>query len=106
MTENCLDKDAQFRYLHSDILHNIAKNGTLLTSSNNEYENQWAVYIGNSTGGRNNQKSEQHCVKQTAAGRLSFYNKDDACAKPSAKVIVTSTCTGENTPLLQFTFGK
>ena len=106
MTKSCLDKDAQFRYLQSDILHNIAKNGTLLTSPNEEYRKRWVVYIGTSIDGRKNQKRKKHCLKQTPEGRLSFYNRRDACAEPISNGIVSSKCTSDKKPLLQFTFGK
>ena len=104
LTENCLDERAQFRYLSSELLHNIATGGTLVYSSTNKgYKNYWAVYKGNSTSGENYQKNLEHRLKLTAAGSLSFYQKN-ICAGLYGEHLVGVSCnTG---PLQKFSFGK
>ena len=72
MTDNCLDKKAQFRFLDSQQLHNIEKDGTLVSSPNADYKGRWAVYKGLASGARRYQQSADHRLKQTAAGSLSF----------------------------------
>jgi hypothetical protein len=104
LTDNCLVKRAQFRYLSSELLHNIATGGTLVYSSTNkDGRDYWAVYKGNSTSGNNYQKKMEHRLKQTAAGSLSFYQKN-ICAGLSGLYLLGTSCnTGQQQ---KFTFGK
>ena len=105
LTDNCLDKRAQFRYLSSELLYNIATGGTLVhsTTKYEELRNIWAVYKGVSTSGKNYQKNLEHRLKQTPAGYLSFYQKN-ICALPAGKNLIGTSCNiGQQQ---KFTFGK
>ena len=104
LTDNCLDERAQFRYPSNELLHNIATGGTLVHSSTNKGDRDyWAVYKGNSTSGKNYQKKMEHRLKQTAAGSLSFYQKN-ICAGLSVNYLLGTACnTGQQQ---KFTFGK
>ena len=102
MTDNCLDNKAQFRYLDSELLHNIEV-GTLLSSPRADYFSRWAVYKGVSSSAKEYQRSATNHLKQTDAESLSLYNMK-VCAEPSAKYVMRKTyCDGENQT---FTFGK
>ena len=105
MTDNCLDNKAKFRYLDSQLLHNIEKEGTLVSPPRN-YKSRWTVYKGVSTSGKLYQRYTQHRVKQTAAGSLSFYAiKDPVCAEPdSSNYVLRKRSCG--TTRQKFTFGK
>ena len=75
MTNNCLNDKAQFRYLNTELLHNIEKGGTLVSSPNTEdYHDRWAVYKGVKSAAITYQNSTKHRLKQTATGSLSFYS--------------------------------
>ena len=105
MIDNCLDNEAEFRYLDSQRLHNIEKDGTLVSSPNTEYNNRWAVYKGVGAGGKRYQQSADHLLKQTAAGSLSFYSiSNPICAEPdSSNYVLRKTSCG--TIQQNFTFG-
>jgi hypothetical protein len=105
LTDNCLDERAQFRYLSSELLHNIATGGTLVYPSTNTevYRNLWAVYKGVSTSGKNYQKNLEHRLKQTPAGYLSFYQKN-ICARLSGNYLLGTSC--DSGKQQKFTFGK
>jgi hypothetical protein len=99
-----LDERAQFRYLNSELLHNIATGGTLVYSSTNkDGRDYWAVYKGNSTSGKNYQKKLEHRLKQTAAGSLSFYQKNICAGLYEDYLLGTSCNSGKQQ---KFTFGK
>ena len=68
MTDNCLEDKTEFRYLDSQRLQNIEKDGTLVSPPNADYKSRWAVYKGVARGGRNYQQRADHRLKQTAAG--------------------------------------
>ena len=106
MTDNCLDKKAKFRYLDSQLLHNIANEGTLVSSKATHYDSRWAVYKGVKRLAKLYQQSMKHRLKQTAAGSLFFYNRDDpVCAEPdSSNYVLRKTPCG--TIKQNFTFGK
>ncbi len=104
MTDNCLDNKAQFRYLDSELLHNIEKaDGTLLSSADHRYQSRWTVYKGVSDGGKDYQKKSVHRLKQTDAESLFLYNMN-VCAEPSTKYVMRKTYC--NTTNQKFTFGK
>ena len=104
MTVNCLDKNAQFRYLDSKLLHNIGKNGTLVhASQSRDYHKRWAVYKGISKSAKRFQKRVEHQLKQTAAGFLSFHQKN-VCAQLSGKYLIGTSCNSGRHE--KFTFGK
>ncbi len=103
MTDNCLDNKAQFRYLDSELLHNIEKGGTLLSTSDRRYKNRWTVYKGVSVGGKKQQNNAEHSLKQTDAESLFLY-KMNVCAEPSANYVLRKTHC--NTTVQKFTFGK
>ena len=106
MTDNCLNVSAQFRYLDSELLHNIDKEGTLIYSLEWYYKRRWAVYKGVSSTAKNIQNNAEHRLKQTNAGSLRLYNKS-VCAQPSTTSIylmrIWSAC---GKPEQKFTFGK
>ncbi len=103
MTDNCLDDKAQFRYLDSELLHNIEKDGTLLSPTGHTFQSRWAVYKGVSGGGKNYQENTVHRLKQTYAESLFLYNMN-VCAEPSTKYVLRKTYCNRATQ--KFTFGK
>ena len=104
MTDNCLDDKVQFRYLDSELLHNIEKDGTLISPDQpTVYKSRWAVYKGVSPIAKNNQKSADNRLKQTDTESLFLYNMN-VCAEPSTKYVMRKTYC--NTTKQQFTFGK
>ena len=107
MTDNCLNSSAQFRFVDNELLHNIKKDGTLISPlpSNTLYKSRLAVYHGVSRMALDYEKSDDHRLKQTDAGSLFFYNMmTPVCAAPKTKFIKTNTtCDGESQ---DFTFGK
>ena len=106
MTDNCLDKKAEFRYLDNQLLHNIVKDGTLVSPPNESYKSRWAVYKGVATDARRYQQSAEHRLKPTAVGSLFFYNRNNpVCAEPdSSNYVLRKTSCG--TTKQEFTFGK
>ena len=106
MIDNCLHEKAQFRYLDSQLLHNIEKDGTLVSAQSSNYRNRLAVYKGVSSIARRFQQMAEHRLKQTAAGSLFFYNSiDRVCAEPdSSNYVLRKTSCGTTKQI--FTFGK
>ena len=103
MTDNCLDDKAQFLYLNNtELLHNIEKEGTLMSDKRiDPYKSGWAVYKGISEGARKTQNNPKYNLEQTARGSLA---QDKICAKPEIKYVKRSSdCDRANQ---QFTFGK
>ena len=102
MTDNCLDDKAQFLYLNNtELLHNIEKEGTLLSQTGGIYKSRWAVYKGIHKSAVATQKHPKFNLKQTAGGSLA---QDKICAKPEIKYVKRSSdCDRANQ---QFTFGK
>jgi phosphatidate phosphatase PAH1 len=106
MTDNCLNVSAQFRYLDSALLHNIEKEGTLISSTHSLYFGRWSVYKGVAATAIQFQNNAGHSLKQTDSGSLFFYGKSsqNVCAEPSTKYVLrNATCDAENQ---KFTFGK
>ena len=104
MTDNCLDDKAQFRYLDSELLHNIEKSGTLISPDNPTfYKSRWTVYKGESITAKVFQKSADNRLKQTDAESLFLYNMN-VCAEPSTKYVLRKAYC--NTTEQEFTFGK
>ena len=105
MTDNCLHDKAQFRYLESQLLHNIEKKGTLVSPPSSTYSSRWAVFKAVSTIARIYQNGAKHRLKQTAAGSLIFFNRNDrVCAEPSSKYILRKMSC--NTKKQEFTLGE
>jgi hypothetical protein len=105
MTENCLDNNAQFRYLDSQLLQTIENKETLVSSTDSYYKSRWAVYKGLAQNAKSYEKSSKHRLKQTAAGSLFFYGRNDpVCAEPSSKYLLRKTYC--DTTKQEFTFGK
>jgi hypothetical protein len=108
MTANCLDVNAQFRYLDSEILYNIGKNGTFVSADKNKkYRNHLAIYKGQQSGGKKYQNNDIHRLKQTDTGTLYFYHEEKICAEVSKtdnKVKGVKSCGGK--PEQNFTFGN
>ena len=114
MTDNCLARKAQFRYLESELLHNIQMNGTLVSPPDGIFEGRCVVYKGVGNQGKNYQRNLIHCLKQTPSGSLFFYKMkifrtkqpDPVCAEPniSSKYLMRKTYC--NTAQQEFTFGK
>ena len=103
MTDNCLNVSAQFRYLDSELLHNIEKEGTLLSSTYKDYRSRWAVYKGVSATAIGIQNNARYRLEQTDAGSLFFYNWNK-CAEPSTKYVLRSAIC--DTKEQKFNFGK
>ena len=111
MTYDCLDRKAQFRFLDSQLLHNIEKNGTLASLvvmylALDKYPGRLVVYQGKSDLGKKAQKLAKHRLKQTARGSLFFYERRDrVCVEPnSSKYLIMKTFC--DTTKQKFTFGK
>ena len=105
MTNNCIDNKAQFRYLDSQLLHNIEKNGTLVAPTNSDYKGRWAVFKDVSKQGKKYQNDYMHRLRQGAAGSLSFYSiQDHTCAEPSSGYVLRKTCNYSRKQQ-EFTFG-
>jgi hypothetical protein len=107
MTDDCLNDKAQFRYLDTELLHNIEKEGTLVSPRNSQYESRWTVYKGVSSDGIRYQNDAKHRLKQTAAGSLFFYKRNDrVCAEsePSSKYLSRKTYCNQTQQ--EFTFGE
>ena len=102
MTGNCLDDKAQFLYLNNtELLHNIEKEGTLMSETGTRYKSRWAVYKGIHKNALATQNNPKYNLKQTARGSLA---QDKICAKPEIKYVKRSSdCDRANQ---QFTFGK
>jgi hypothetical protein len=112
MTENCLDENAQFRYLESQLLHNIEKNGTLVSSRQyHNYYNRWSVYKGETLEAKKYQQNTKHRLKQRAAGSVFFYERNEkhnTCAEPSSTsptYLQSKKCI-DKSEKQKFTFGK
>ncbi len=104
MTDNCLDDNAQFRFLDSELLHNIEKNGTLMSPDQpTVYNSHWAVYKGISSVAKGHQSNTVNRLKQTDAESLFLYNMN-VCAEPSSKYVLRKTYC--NKIEQKFTFGK
>jgi hypothetical protein len=105
MTVNCLNVSAQFRYLDSELLHNIEKEGTLISSTHSLFLGRWSVYKGVAATGIQFQNNAGHRLKQTDSGSLFFYDTSrNVCAEPSTKYVLrNATCDTENQKI---TFGK
>ena len=105
MTDNCLESNALFRYLDNQLLHAINAGGSLVAPSHASYRGRLAVYTGISRSGKHYQRDKKHRLKQTAAGSLFFYNRNDpVCAEPSSKYLLRKTYC--DTTKQEFTFGK
>ena len=105
LTDNCLDSNAQFRYLNNQLLQSIERQETLVSFTDPLYKNRWAVYKGVAKNAKITQQSSQHRLKQTAAGSLFFYNaNNDVCAEPSSKYLLRKTYCNKAKQV--FTFGK
>jgi hypothetical protein len=108
MIDNCLNGSAQFRYLDTELLHNIEKSGTLVAPypRDSRYKTRWAVYKGVAQGGIDYQQRDIHRLKQTAAGYL-YLHSMGAYAEPSktSQYLLRRTSTSPNTRQ-KFTFGK
>ena len=85
MIDNCLQHNAQFRYLDTEHLQNINTTGTFASSAHQNYRlgSRYGVYVykGKASGAIKFQNNAIHYLKQTAAGSLSFYLVT-ACAEP------------------------
>jgi hypothetical protein len=104
MTDNCLDANAQFRFLDSELLQHTETKEALVSSKNKEYKGRLALG-GNRTslGGKGFQYSRDHRLKQTTAGSLSFY-RVNVCGEPSGTYVLRKTYC--DTHGQKFTFGK
>ena len=105
MTDNCLKVSAQFRYLDNELLHNIEKEGTLLSRTHRDYLGRWTVYKGVAATAISSQNNPNNRLKQTDAGSLFLYDRRrNVCAEPSTKYVLSnSNCDTEKQ---KFTFGK
>ena len=105
MNDNCLNTSAKFRYLDNELLLNIEKNGTLISSSQEKFKSLWVIYHGVSDYAKRYQNSLLHRLKQTNDGSLFFYHNNQlVCAEPKTTYIYRNTKC--NTKEQEFTFGK
>ena len=106
MTDNCLNVSAQFNYLHSGLLQNIDKEGTLVSPSDGICKHRFAFLIGVLDAALKFQNKHEHSLKQTKDGSLSFYKMNaSVCSDPTctpAYVLKNTTC---DTKRQNFTFG-
>ena len=106
MIDNCLNSSAQFSYLETELLHNIDKDGTLVSppAINKAYKHRWAIYKGIRGSGLTYQNNSIHRLKQTD-GRLLLYNmKEPVCAEPQTTYLIRNKMCDKN--IQKFTFGK
>ncbi len=102
MTDNCLNVTAQFRF-DGEYLRNIHTDGTLAWFTTDIYKRRLSVYKGISRVAMNVQNRHDNFLKQTNAGSLKFYKKNE-CALPSVTYVKrTATC---DTVEQKITFGK
>ena len=107
MIDNCLNSSAQFRYLENELLHNIDKDGTLVSprSTDKSYKHRWAIYKGIHGSATTYQSNSIHRLKQTDDGRLLLYNiADPVCAEPQTTYVIREKVCDKN--IQKFTFGK
>lgn len=101
MDDKCLDDKAQFRYLDTELLHQIEKGGTLVSSARDDlFYDRWVVFKGISS--KYHERADLHRLKQTDARSLFFYDMG-VCAEPSATYIMRKKYC--NTTKQEFTFG-
>ena len=85
MIDNCLQPNAQFRYLHTELLQNINTTGTFASLRHQNYRlgSTYGIFVykGRDPRSFRFQDSADHRLKQTAAGSLSFY-RVTACPEP------------------------
>ena len=107
MTENCLDVNAQFRYLDSEILYNIGKDGTFVSAdANRNYQKRLVIYKFINPRAKAYQNNDIHRLKQRATGTLYFYNEAKICSETSqTDYYVKGVKTCEGKPEQNFTFG-
>ena len=106
MIDNCLNNSAQFRYLETELLHSIDRDGTLVSplATDRHYKRRWVIYRGIQTSGPIYQRSAIHRLKQTDAGRLLLYNMaDPVCAEPRTTYVIRNRICDKN--IQRFTFG-
>ncbi|XP_028417346.1 uncharacterized protein LOC114541738 [Dendronephthya gigantea] len=109
MVDDCLSKNASFRYLQSELLQNIATEGNLLASNIPRYQNRLFVFGGKSHRGKIFMNNPTHRLKQTNAGSLYFYDSGtNSCAQPDArrKYIDQKENGCRGTAEQRFTFGS
>ncbi|XP_028410740.1 uncharacterized protein LOC114533426 [Dendronephthya gigantea] len=109
LVDDCLYKNASFRYLQSELVRNIATGGNLITSGGEIYRKRLFIYVGKSLVGKNFESSLVYRLKQTNDGSLYFYDKvANSCSQPDARRKYIDQkkngCTG--TAEQKFTFGS
>ncbi|XP_028410756.1 uncharacterized protein LOC114533438 isoform X2 [Dendronephthya gigantea] len=86
LVDDCLSKNASFRYLQNKLMQNIGTGGNLVTSDSPIYQNRLFVFGGKSSSGKIYMNSPTYRLKQTNAGTLYFYDKiRNSCAQPDAR---------------------
>lgn len=109
MVDDCLYKNASFRYLPSKIVHNIATGGSLVISDLRRYKRRLFIFDGKNMIGKKFENSNMHRLKQTNAGSLFFYDRNmNSCFQPDAKIRYIDQKKNEciSTAEQRFTFGK
>ena len=110
MINNCLHKNASFRFLKIKLAHNIATGGNLATSYfGTRYKKRVFIYNGKNLRGKLFENSKNHRLKQTDSGSLFFYERYvNSCAQPDANgTYIDQKIDGcKDTAKEKFTFGK
>ena len=76
-----------------------------MSPKSSTYRARWTVFKGVSSNGKLYQNDAGHRLKQTDAGSLFFYNRNDPdCAEPSSQYLIRKTYC--DTASQNFIFGK
>ncbi|XP_028413335.1 uncharacterized protein LOC114536208 isoform X2 [Dendronephthya gigantea] len=106
---NCLNVTAQFRYFwDTEVVHNIARNGTVMFLSGGNYQHRMLVYDSAEITGF--ESDPRHRMKQKSAGSLYFYdNNVNSCAQPDANdryIMQKKNGCNDTEEQQKFTFGS
>jgi hypothetical protein len=108
MVDDCLNDSARFRYLDTNLLHNIKTGGTLASAyANTKYKKRLFIYDGKNQDGINFENNAKHSLKQTNSGSLFLYDSTvNSCAQPNGIYVDQKKDGCKSTAEQKFTFGK
>ena len=109
MVDNCLDVNAQFRYLsNKSILHNIKTGGTLTSYYKlSKYNKRVFVYEGFKANAKEYENGDRVRLKQKPTRSLYFYDeREQTCAQPKGKYVDAKKNGCNDGSVQKFTFGK
>ena len=108
MVDNCLNDSARFRYLDTNLLHNIKTGGTLASAySNTTYKKRLFIYDGKNQDGKAFENNAKHSLKQRNYRSLFLYDSTvNSCAQPNGTYVDQKKDGCKNAAEQKFTFGK